>query len=150
MKNLYEAATANEVRERIALLAPDTRPLWGTMNPAQALAHCAEAMKMATGETVPPRIFIGRLVGSLARKRMIVQGKPMPRNVKTHPILLAPANSDFHAERRRLIEIMDRFIAAGPERCSKHPHFFFGPLTPTEWSSLMYRHIDHHLRQFQA
>ena len=150
MKHLYEPATAHEVRERIARLAPDTIPVWGKMNAAQALAHCAEAMKMGTGETVPQRIFIGRLFGSLARKRMIVAGHPMPRNVKTHPTLLAPAECDFDAERRRLLQIVERFIEAGPSGCTKHPHFFFGPLTPTEWSSLMYRHLDHHLQQFQA
>jgi hypothetical protein len=32
----------------------------------------------------------------------------------------------------------------------KHPHFFFGPLTPVEWAVLMHQHLDHHLRQFGA
>jgi Protein of unknown function (DUF1569) len=45
--------------------------------------------------------------------------------------------------------LIDR-LAAGPEACTKHPHSFFGPLTPVEWAALTYRHLDHHLRQFQV
>jgi transposase InsO family protein len=41
-----------------------------------------------------------------------------------------------------------RFARLGPEGCTKHPHSFFGRLTPQEWAMLMYKHVDHHLRQF--
>ena len=44
--------------------------------------------------------------------------------------------------------LIDRFAAAGPKGCTTHPHSFFGPLTPDEWAILMYKHLDHHLRQF--
>ena len=66
MENLFEAATVEEVKERMAQLRPDSERLWGKMNPAQALAHCSAAMEMAVGEKVPPRILIGRLLGRLA------------------------------------------------------------------------------------
>ena len=48
MKNLFEAARAAEVKQRIANLRPDSERQWGKMNPAQALAHCYLAMEMAT------------------------------------------------------------------------------------------------------
>ena len=32
----------------------------------------------------------------------------------------------------------------------KRPHSAIGYLTPEEWSFWMYKHIDHHLRQFGA
>jgi hypothetical protein len=46
--------------------------------------------------------------------------------------------------------LIDRFAAAGPQGCTTHPHAFFGSLTPDEWAILMYKHLDHHLRQFGA
>ena len=55
---------------------------------------------------------------------------------------------DFMLERQRLRESIDRFASGGSGICTKHPHFFFGPLTPVEWAVLMYQHLDHHLRQF--
>ena len=45
---------------------------------------------------------------------------------------------------------IDKVFAGGPGICTKHPHFFFGPLTPVEWAALMYQHLDHHVRQFVA
>jgi len=150
MKNLFEAARVEEVKQRIEQLRPDSERLWGKMNPAQALAHCSAAMGMAVGEIKPPRILIGRLLGPVAKKSLIVNGTPMRRNSMTEKSVVVTDERDFEAERKRLSESIDRFAAGGPEICTKHPHFFFGPLTPVEWAALMYQHLDHHLRQFGA
>jgi Protein of unknown function (DUF1569) len=150
MKNLFEAATVEEVKGRLAQLRPDSERVWGKMNPAQALAHCSAAMEMAMGAKKPPRIFIGRLLGRFAKKSMIAKEKPMPRNVGTDKSLVVSDERDFGVERQRLSEFIDRFAAGGPGACTRHPHFFFGPLTPVEWAALMYQHLDHHLRQFRA
>ena len=150
MKNLFEVPTANEVKERIAQLSPDSERVWGKMNPAQALAHCAAAMEMALGQKLPPRIWIGWLLGPIAKKSMIVNEKPMPRNSTTDQSLVVSDERDFVLERQRLLEFIDDFAAGGPAVCTKHPHFFFGPLTPVEWAALMYQHLDHHLRQFRV
>jgi Protein of unknown function (DUF1569) len=150
MKNLFEDATVETVKARMAQLRPDSERLWGKMNPAQALAHCSGAMEMAMGEKVPPRILIGRLLGRLAKKSMIVNEKPMPHNSATDKSLVVRDERDFVLESQRLRELIDRFAAGGPGVCTKHPHFFFGPLTPAEWAALMYQHLDHHLRQFRV
>jgi hypothetical protein len=148
MKNLFEAAAVEEVKERMAQMRPDSERLWGKMKPAQALAHCSAAMGMAVGEICPPRTLIGRLLGPLARKSLIVNGTPMRRNSITDKSVVVADERDFVVERQRLRESIDRFAAAGPGICTRHPHFFFGPLTPEEWAVLMYQHLDHHLRQF--
>jgi hypothetical protein len=150
MKNLFEATAVEEVKERMALLRPDSERQWGIMNPAQTLAHCSAAMEMALGDRTPPRILIGRLLGRFAKKSMILNEKPMPRNVGTDKSLVVSDTRDFVMERQRLREFIDRFAAGGPRACTSHPHFFFGPLTPEEWAALMYQHLDHHLRQFRA
>ena len=150
VKNLFETETVDEVKERMARLRPDSERLWGKMNPAQTLAHCSAAMEMAVGERTPPRILLGRLLGRFAKKSMIVNEKPMPRNVGTDKSLVVSDERDFVVERQRLCAFIDRFTAGGPGECTRHPHFFFGPLTPEEWAALMYQHLDHHLRQFRA
>src|SRR6202790_2299049 len=104
MKNLFEAARAEEVKERIARLRPDSERQWGKMNPAQALAHCSAAIDMAMGKTPPaPRIFIGRLLGPLAKKSLIVKGEPMRRNAMTEKSCLGTDDAIFavkgHARR---------------------------------------------------
>ena len=151
MKTLFEAAMAAQIQERMAQLTPHSERLWGKMTPAQALAHCSGAMEMAMGDTPPqPRILIGRLLGPLAKKSLLVNGTPMRRNSGTDRSLVVSDDRDFLTERQRLRALIDRFTTGGNGVCTKHPHFFFGPLTPLEWSALMYQHLDHHLRQFGA
>lgn len=148
MKNLFEPAAVNEIRDRIARLRPNSERQWGKMNPAQSLAHCSAAIGMAEGDTSPPRILMGRLFGALAKKSLIVNGEPMRRNAMTEKSCVVADERDFVAEKQRLLKSIDRFASGGPGICTKHPHFFFGPLTPVEWATLMYQHLDHHLRQF--
>ncbi|MDB4899571.1 MAG: hypothetical protein JWN53_1379, partial [Gemmatimonadetes bacterium] len=74
---------------------------------------------------------------------------PMSRNAPTIKGLVMLDEHDLETERTRLSAMIDRF-AAGPAVCTAHPHPFFGRLTPQEWAVLMYKHLDHHLRQFDA
>jgi hypothetical protein len=148
MKNLYEAARVEEVKQRLAQLRGDSARLWGKMNPAQALAHCAAAMEMAVGDTVPPRMFVGRIIGRIVKPLVLKDDEPLKKNTPTAKNLVVRDERDFGKERARLSGLIDRFAAAGPQGCTTHPHTFFGPLTPGEWAGLMYKHLDHHLRQF--
>jgi hypothetical protein len=148
MKNLFEPTAVNEITDRVARLRPDSERQWGKMSAAQMMAHCSASIGMAEGKVTPPRILLGRLLGPLAKKSLIVNGEPMRRNSMTEKSVLVTDERDFMGERQRLRESIDRFVSGGPGICTKHPHFFFGPLTPVEWAALMYQHLDHHLRQF--
>lgn len=150
MKNFYEASTVKEVKERITNLKPDSARQWGKMNPSQALAHCSSAMEWAVGDSFPPRMFIGRILGGFVKPKLLGNDEPMRRNSPTVKSLVIADQRDLSKERERLSGLIDRFASAGPKGCTKHPHSFFGPLTPDEWAILMYKHVDHHLRQFGA
>lgn len=150
MKNLFETATVNEVKDRIGRLGPNNTRQWGKMNPAQAMAHCATSMEWALGEKSEPRMFLGRLLGPLAKAKVLRDEAPLRRNTPTAKSLVVADERDLAKENQRLCALIDRFCAGGPQGCTKHPHTFFGPLTPDEWSRLMYKHLDHHLRQFGA
>ena len=150
MKHLYQAAVANDIRQRIMQLRPESERAWGKMTPAQALAHCTAGFDMATGKFNPPRMLLGRVFGRVAKQSMIVRGEPMRRNSPTTKRMFIRGDRDFVLERERLLATIDRFVDAGPGGCTTHPHTFFGSLTPVEWATLMYQHMDHHLRQFQV
>jgi hypothetical protein len=148
MKNLFEAARAGEVKQRITKLRPDSERLWGKMNPAQALEHCSRGMEMALGDKTPPRVLVGRIMGWMVKPMALGNDEPMRRNSPTAKELVVQDERDLVTERARLCGLIDRFAAAGPKGCTRHPHAFFGRLTPEEWAILMYKHLDHHLRQF--
>jgi hypothetical protein len=148
MKNLFDAATANEIKNRIARLEPTSQREWGKMSAPQAMAHCAIAMEWAVGDSFAPRVFIGRIFGPLAKSKVLKGDAPLGRNSPTAKSLVVANERDLEKECQRLCTLIDRFSNGGPQRCTKHPHTFFGDLTPYEWARLMYKHLDHHLRQF--
>lgn len=148
MKNLYQTTTVAEMKDRIARLQSRSERQWGKMNPAQALAHCSGPMEWAVGDSFAPRMFLGRILGPIVKSKVLKDEKPMARNAPTAKSLVVADERDLEAERKRLCALIDRFAAAGPKGCTTHPHTFFGQLTPEEWAALMYKHLDHHLRQF--
>src|SRR5271169_478217 len=104
MKNLFETAAVDEVKERLGQLSPASKRLWGRMSAAQALAHCSAAMEWAVGMKFPPRRLIGRFA-----KSMIVSERRMPRNSMTDRNLLVTDERDLEVERLRLRGLIDRF-----------------------------------------
>jgi len=151
MKSLFEPVCAQEVKQRMSALSQSQQRQWGKMNPAQMLAHCSLGLEMAAGEIRPPRALVGRILGPVIKPMALRDEEPMRRNSPTAKELLAfGEDPDFETERERLSGLIDRFVAAGAAGCTSHPHAFFGSLTPDEWAVLMYKHLDHHLRQFGA
>ena len=149
MKNLFEREAVDEVFARIATLQPVTQRQWGKMDVAQMMAHCSGALDMACGRLNPPRIFIGRLIGRIV-KPIYTNEKPFSRNSPTDPQLVVSDQRDFFREQDRLKLCVRQFHDGDEGQCTRHPHPFFGKLTPQQWSRGMYKHLDHHLRQFGA
>ena len=148
MKNLFETARLEEVKQRIARLRPDSQRQWGKMNAPQALARCSRGFELASGDLRPPRALLGRIIGAIIKPKVFENDEPLRRNTPTVKGLVIRDDRDLAKERARLYGVIDRFVAAGPKGCTTRPHSFFGPLTPEEWAILMYKHLDHHLRQF--
>ncbi len=147
MKNLFEKETVDEVVSRIDTLQPAAHRQWGKMDAAQMMAHCAAAMEMATGELILPRVFIGRILGPLV-KPIYTNEKPFAKNNPTAKELVFSDQCDFAREQSHLKQKVLQFHEGGEAKCTRHPHPFFGALTPQQWARGMYKHLDHHLRQF--
>lgn len=148
IRNLFDAAAVKEIKHRAALLRPDSDRQWGRMTAAQAMAHCSKGLEWAVGDSIPPRMYLGRIIGKIVKPMVLRNNEPMRRNSPTATDLIVQDERDLDAERKRLSTLIDRFAAAGPKGCTSHPHSFFGRLTPDEWAILTYKHLDHHLRQF--
>ena len=148
MRNLYEPSDAREVKERLARLQPDSARQWGTMSVAQAVAHCAMSVEWAVGDRIPPRMALASILGRIIKPKVLGDDAPLRRNSPTAKDLVIQDERNLGRERDRLCGLIDRFVAAGPAGCTTNPHSFFGRMKPDEWAILMYKHLDHHLRQF--
>jgi uncharacterized protein DUF1569 len=147
MKNLFQREAVDEMISRIDKLQPASQRQWGKMDVAQMMAHCSAALDMASGRLNPPRILIGRLIGRFVMP-IYTNEKPLSRNNPTDKKLVVADPRDFLREQEQLKLKLREFQEGGEAGCTKHPHPFFGALTPEQWSRGMYKHLDHHLRQF--
>lgn len=147
MNNLFDATDVTAVISRIDKLTPATPRLWGKMTAPQMMAHCSAALRVANDEVHLPRMFIGHILAPFIRKNFYNEA-PFPKNTPTDKSFVISDERDFENEKQRLKEQVNKFYKGGEASVTKHPHTFFGPLTPQQWSIGMYKHLDHHLRQF--
>ena len=149
MDNIFDSSPASRIIERIDQLQADSQPAWGKMNVSQMLLHCASFQDIATGEQTASRSWLGLLVGKLA-KPILFNDKPIPHNMSTIPNLIITDTPDFGQAREtlkhKILSLQDMKRETG--KMILQPHPFFGKLSDEEWGKGMYKHLDHHLKQF--
>lgn len=147
MESLFNATENQEFIARIGRLTPETTPQWGKMKVAQMLAHCQVPLRAAVGDVKFKRGLMSKLVGGLVKKR-VLGPTPFKQNLPTDPNFIVRDERQFEPEKERLLELVQRFQQGGPEGLTREAHPFFGKMTAAEWDRLMWKHLDHHLRQF--
>jgi hypothetical protein len=143
---LHDPTVRDSIRARIDALSPTVTRRWGRMSVGQMLWHCNQVLKTSLGDiqVVPRRPPFPVPVLKLMLFRM-----PWPHGAPTAPEYRAHDPRDFEAERRKCVELIDRFVARRIEEVDWKPAVF-GKLSGREWSCLQAKHLDHHLRQFSA
>jgi hypothetical protein len=147
MKSLFDKESYEEVVQRMNALTPQSQHLWGKMEVAQMLAHCKEAFRVPLSDHKYPRIFMGVLMGWMMKSKLYNES-PWGKNLPTAPNFLIKDERNFDTEKKELTEMITAFHTAGPGNVGKFPHPFFGSFTSDQWGKSMYKHLDHHLRQF--
>ena len=151
MKNLFDAVLVQATKERILQLHAESKRQWGSMTLGQTLEHCTLAVDMAMGRIHGKRArFPASIIGPLIKPLVFRDDKPMRRNSPSSPelFLAKPGGCELQSECARLIAAINSFATQGAACCSPYPHPFFGKLNPQQWAILMYKHLDHHLRQW--
>lgn len=149
MHDLYDDTDREALLRRLADLEPTSPRQWGKMTIAQMLAHCAASMEVPCGDRVQTQRLLGRILSPFVRSAVLGE-KPFAHNAPTDPAYRIVDSREFEKERARLAALVDRFARQGPTKTEGVVHSFFGRLTASEWGRLMYKHLDHHLRQFGA
>jgi hypothetical protein len=151
MKNLLNPKDLREIIARLQTLRPDNRRKWGKLSIYEVLPHMTDPLRIAMGENkaVPQKsILYNSFLG-----KMVAQYLPWPKGAATAPEFLpgtgGTAHTTFEHDRQMLIDALERFAKYGMER-DYHSNPVFGHLSRKAWGRLMWRHTDHHLRQFSA
>ena len=144
MASVWDKSDRDRLFARIDRLTADARPKWGKFDAAAMLAHLADVLKAAIGELqVAPRKtpFRRPLI-----KQLIVYLIPFPKGVPTVPEFLRSSPVQFEEERASVKDLLMRYATESRKSFPEHPAF--GRLSRRAWGVLVYRHFDHHLRQF--
>ncbi len=148
MKTIFENGTKTELINRIDSLKENAQSQWGKMNAYQMVKHCRLWEEMMQSKTNLKRAFIGRIFGRVALKTVLGNENPLKRSTPTIPSLIIKENAgDFEAEKKLWISNIEKYSSFDNDNFQ---HVFFGKMTKEQIGQMVYKHIDHHLRQFNA
>ena len=146
--NIFTEACTQTLQKRIDQLSPMTQRRWGKMNVSQMLAHCCIPYEQALGERNDAPPFFMKLVLKLFFKKSMTNEIPYAANLPTAPSFVIVDQKDFEKEKARLIEYIKKLEKKGADYFEGRAQLSLGKLNSMEWNNLLYKHLDHHLRQF--
>jgi hypothetical protein len=145
MQSLRDETAREQLGHRLQNLTPGIRPKWGRLDAPRVLCHLGDTLAVAVGEAAATPLN-RKLLHHFPVKHLVIYVFPFPKGAPTSPDLLSTPPGDFDADRRRVLDLMDRLAAAPKGQGPENP--IFGPMTNDEWNALQWKHIDHHLKQF--
>lgn len=148
MNSIFEQSTIDQFAERIRALSQQSKPEWGKMTVYQMLKHCSENEKINLRINSYKRLIPGILFGRMVMNKIVKNDSPMTKNNPTHPALKIKGDGDIDAQKTELISLLNCYPTANKTELKNLVHPFFGKLSLKEWEIYIYKHMDHHLRQF--
>ena len=146
MKTIFDKETRDELIVRISSLNENSKPLWGKMNIYQMLTHNALWQQLMLGKVKSKRVFIGRIFGKAALKNVLKNDAPLRKNTPTTPeVVTKEASGNLEMQRKKWIDGTEEFANYA---ALDFMHPFFGKMTREQVGYFVYKHSDHHLRQF--
>jgi Protein of unknown function (DUF1569) len=149
MKNIFQESEKEKLLLRLSRFTPSHTRKWGTLSAAQILPHLADPFRAELGDRPVP--YKPNLFGQFILRQFISQVFPWPKGAPTSSAILpdkaGTKPGDFEEDRVALLVLIQRFVDHSPSKpFALHP--LFGKLSNKQWGRAMWRHIDHHLRQF--
>ncbi len=146
MPSLLTPADRDAILGRLRRLQPDQPALWGRFTAPAMVCHLADQLRVAVGD-LPTRRHDNIASRTILKWLVVYSPLEAPRGkVQTAPEMLTSAPSKW-AEDVGAVEALIHRLAATPTQ-AMHP--FFGPLSHGAWGRLAWKHLDHHLRQFDC
>lgn len=148
MKTIFDKQTRDNLINRVDSLNDNSTIQWGKMNVYQMLKHCILCEEMYLGKTLYKRTFLGFLLGRIALNQLMKYDKPKKRNSPTkQEFIITEETGDFLEDKTKWISLINEYEDYSNRN---FVHWFFGKMTSEQVGISVYKHIDHHLRQFNC
>ena len=149
MKTIFENTTRQELIKRINSLTEKNKAQWGKMNLYQMTRHCTIWNDWVQGidKQGYKQEFMGKIFGRMALRSLVKNDKPMDKNIPAGNFAINGIGGNLEQQKKIW---MDQIEAYGNYSNPDFIHNFFGKMKPEELGIFVYKHMDHHLRQFNA
>ena len=145
-KNLSDSRAAASIVARVSSLKVTDKPRWGSMNATEMLYHCnlcneqvlAGAMEYRN-DTVKSKLLkvLALYIAPNFKKHI--------QSVERNDTKGLISNEEFEYQKSQFAAII-RKVQEMKMMSGTHPAF--GNLDTKQWGIALYKHMDHHLRQF--
>lgn len=150
MPTMFDPNDRAAMLARLRRLGPQSERRWGKMTAPQMVWHLGAQLRHCLGEIdVAPR---GNALLHSALFKWLVIDSPMPwpkGKLPTSPEYVAFDTGAWAADVAKLTGLLERWTTRG-EANAAVVHPAFGALTGSQVGRLVWRHWDHHLKQFGA
>lgn len=147
MESLFDETIKKQIENRIDQLNQSSTPVWGKMDVSQMFYHCQFPLKIALQKDHPA--LKPSFLAKLFFKKAMYNDKPWRKNLPTHSKLKVLDQKEFEAEKKALLSLVNEFASQRDKQDWK-PHPMFGKFTAEQWGKMQFKHLDHHLQQFNV
>ncbi len=148
MESVLDASNLKDFVKRAENVQEKTLQSWGKMNAAQMFQHLNKSIAFLFTDEKVKRMFAGRIIGKLILKKALKEATPISKNSPTAPSFVADTSVDFNAEKSLFLKRLQQFSSFTEADFEGKIHPFFGKMTGNQWNVLIYKHLDHHFKQF--
>lgn len=149
MKSIFDKTDAATIIARINALQAGSVTQWGKMTVGQMVRHCIKCEEYYFGNVQVKRSPLGRLVGRMAIKSILKDDNSSFRKNSSAPPQFRVTGdiTDLEDEKAKWKSLIARYASYDKDHFN---HWFFGRLTREQMGQFVYKHCDHHLRQFSS
>jgi hypothetical protein len=145
MSSIFDKTDNQSIINRINYLGPETKPLWGKMTVDQMCKHCTSTINVAFDKQEVKVNFLLRFMGKMLKNKVF--NTDFGRNSPTAKEFKFEGSYDLETAKKEFAESFAQF-AQGQQVIKIMNHPFWGKMTHEDWDKLMWKHADHHLKQF--
>lgn len=149
MKTVFDATTIQELVQRIGSLSENSKGRWGKMNVYQMTKHFNLWNQWMLGIDNKVRYkqsLLGKIIGKMMLVSNTKDDKTFGKNIPAgKAFTITESSGDFEKQKRRWIELTEKY---GSFNNPDFIHDLFGKMTKEQIGIFVYKHYDHHLRQF--
>ncbi|MFY7814578.1 MAG: DUF1569 domain-containing protein [Chryseobacterium taeanense] len=150
-KSLHNPECIKEIVDRIHHLTQNSQAAWGKMDVSQMMRHCNQVLQVPLGKIKLPEInFLFTAIGIVTKWEIQVFNNGIPRNMPTFQKLIVNFECDFKEEKENLLKTLEDYRICFQHKNLPDHHVLFGKMKEKDWGFLEYKHLHHHLKQFNV